>query len=168
MSREFDRYNIEDISIRDLILDDLAGYADIINEIDENMLDRQASIMEYEVFRNCTPPNVIPIIVKRWIALKTVERLLPALETYVAQREIRSDVQREGYVTYYDQLVHLRNYRETLERRLILMRNEVQVELAKCASAGAPQYDPPGMTIVRPFVTEDPFRAGRALFKPQA
>lgn len=163
MGQEIARYNPDDITIRDLILDDLAGYIDMLNGIDENLLDRQASLVMYDVYGQDIPAT-IPLIVKKWVAGLTVKRLIPALETYIAQHEIRSDVQRDGYITFYDQLQMLKSLQERLDRRLIEMRAEVMVVLTDEYGAGPPQYDKPGVSTKASFVTYDPFEVGAGLF----
>lgn len=163
MGQEISRYNIDDITIRDLILDDLAGYHDTLNRIDENLLDRQASVVTYDIYGADVPLD-IPLIVRKWIAGLTVKRLIPALETYIAHNEIRSDVQRDGYITFYDQLQLLKSLAERLDRRLIAMQSEVTVALAEDYGSGPPAYDKPVLTTTASHVTYDPFEVGVGLF----
>ena len=162
-----DQFDIRDISIKDLVLDDLSGYVDMLNDIDENMLDRQASIVVYEIYRNDIPLEAdIPIIVKRWIAAHTVLRLIPALRTYIAKNEVRGDILERSSTVKYDQLEMLDDIQLTVEARVHELRNQVQNELTDEFTVGAPIYDRPGITSKNAeFVTLDPWRIGKKLFE---
>jgi hypothetical protein len=162
-----DRFDIRDISIKDLVLDDLSGYFDMLNDIDENMLDRQASIVLYEVYRDTPPLEAdIPLVVRRWIAAHSVLRLIPALRTYIAKNEKRGDILERSSTVYYDQLDNLDDIQLAVEQRIHELRNQVQNVLTDEYSVGPPMYDRPGVTSKEaPFVTLDPWRIGPKMFE---
>jgi hypothetical protein len=162
-----DRFDIRDISIKDLVLDDLSGYFDMLNDIDENMLDRQASIVLYEVYKDAPPLEAdIPLIVKRWMAAHTVLRLIPALRTYIAKNEKRGDILERSSTVYYDQLDMLTDIQLTVEQRIHELRNQVQNVLTDEYSVGPPMYDRPGVTSSEQcFVSLDPWRIGKKMFE---
>lgn len=163
-----DRFDIRDISIKDLVLDDLAGYVDMLNDIDENMIDRQASIVMDEVFREDTQPLEadIPLVVKRWVAAHTVLRLIPGLRTYIAKNEVRGDILERSSTVKYDQLEMLDDIQLLVEQRIHELRNQVQNELADDYSIGPPIYDRPGVSGSKPeFVSLDPWRIGKKMFE---
>lgn len=162
-----DRFDIRDISIKDLVLDDLAGYFDMLNDIDENMLDRQASIVLDEVYKDAPPLEAdIPLIVKRWMAAHTALRLIPALRTYIAKNEVRGDILERSSTIRYDQLEMLDDIQVTIEQRIHELRNQVQNALTDQYSVGPPMYDRPGITpTTEGFVSLDPWRIGKKMFE---
>lgn len=164
---KIDQFDIRDISIKDLVLDDLSGYVDMLNDIDENMLDRQASIVVYEIYRTDIPLEAdIPIVVKRWIAAHTVLRLIPALRTFIAKNEVRGDILERSSTVKYDQLEMLDDIQLTVESRIHELRNQVQNELTDELTVGAPIYDRPGITSQNTeFATLDPWRIGKKMFE---
>ena len=161
-----DRFDPRDISIKDLVLDDLAGYVDLLPQIDENLLDRQASIVMNEVYGIDVPDQPdIPLSVKRWVATHTTLRLIPALRTYIAKNEQRGEIYERGNRLYYDQLNMLDDIQLTLEQRLHELRNQVQLDLAEDYAVGPPMYDRPAVSGgATSFVTLDPWSIGKKLF----
>ena len=166
IEREIHTMQDDEITIRDLVLDDLVGYRDFFEEEDEHILDRQATLVLLEIYgTNDAIPASLPLILKRWVALNTEMKLLPALRTFIAKREKRSDVQRDGYVTYYDQLRQLELFAEDLQRRITALQAEAQLALAEEYNLTLLRYDRPGFSRSnQTFVTYDPYTVGKALF----
>lgn len=166
MAGDVDQFNEQDIRIKDLVLDDLFGYREIFSVVDENIIDRQLSLVLLELYgTESNIPSSPHIIIKRYAATATVKRLIPALRTYIATHVERSDVQREGYLTYYDQLNMLNHFEEDIDRRLIQLRGQVSHILAE-TFAEMPGYEKPSATnMTRQPVTFEPDVVGRGFYK---
>lgn len=166
-----DKFRLQDISIIDLVLDDLAGYRDMLKSIDENIIDRRASIVLHKVYRtesNIPEEDDIPFAVKQWVAAHTVLDLIPALRTYIAKYEIRSDTSDEGSIGRYDQLDMLDDLQVAVQNRIIEMKAEVQIALEDDFAIGPRLYDLPGVSNSSKtpgFATLDPWRIGIKMFE---
>ena len=165
-------FDPKDITVKDLVLDDLSGYRDMLeNDMDATMIDRQATIVMYDIYKdasNFPDPVDMPLDIKRYVAAYTVIRLIPSLRTYVAKYEIRGDTSQEGSVSHYDQLAMLDDLERLMQTRIYELRNTVQVLLATDYSVGPAAYDLPGMGNSSPtvgFATLDPWVVGFELYK---
>lgn len=164
-------FQLSEITIKDLVLDDLAGYTAMFEEMDASIIDRQATIVLYELYRNLVnvpPEDEMTINIKRWIAGHTVLRLLPPLRTYIAKNEIKGDTSQEGSITHYDQLENLNEIERIVQFRLQELRNLIQLELEADYAVGGPLYDVPATRNASPttgLVTLDPWKIGAEMFK---